>query len=184
MCAKYNMQIVNCTTPANFYHLIRRQLKRNYRKPLFVFTPKSLLRHPQCRSSVSDLVNGCFETVIDDTQSLNLIDKLVFCSGKIYFELLNRKQNLAANHIAIIRIEQLFPLNIEKIKKILNKYDYKELIWVQEEPQNMGAWSYILQELREYDIQVIARKFSAATASGSSKKSNIQQEEIINKVFL
>ena len=184
MCAKYNMQIVNCTTPANFYHLIRRQLKRNYRKPLVVFTPKSLLRHPQCRSSVSDLVNGSFETVIDDTQSLKLINKLVFCSGKIYFELLERKQNLAANHIAIIRIEQLFPLNIEKIKKILNKYDYKELIWVQEEPQNMGAWSYILQELREYDIQVIARKFSAATASGSSKKSNIQQEEIINKVFL
>ena len=184
MCAKYNMQIVNCTTPANFYHLIRRQLKRNYRKPLVVFTPKSLLRHPQCRSSISDLVNGSFETVIDDTQSLKLINKLVFCSGKIYFELLERKQNLAANHIAIIRIEQLFPLNIEKIKKILNKYDYKELIWVQEEPQNMGAWSYILQELREYDIQVIARKFSAATASGSSKKSNIQQEEIINKVFL
>ena len=183
MCAKYNMQIVNCTTPANFYHLIRRQLKRDYRKPLIVFTPKSLLRHPKCKSSILDLTNGRFQTVIEDTINTKKIDKLVFCSGKIYYELLERRQIKEVKNIAIIRIEQLYPLNKEAIHLIVKKYDYKQIIWVQEEPQNMGAWTYIFHELRELDIQVISRNPSAATASGSSKKSNIQQQEIINKVF-
>ena len=183
MCAKYNMQIVNCTTPANFYHLIRRQLKRDYRKPLIVFTPKSLLRHPKCKSSILDLVNGKFQTVIEDTINSKKIDKLVFCSGKIYYELLERRQIKEVKNIAIIRIEQLYPLNKEAIHLIVKKYDYKQIIWVQEEPQNMGAWTYIFNELRELDIQLISRNPSAATASGSSKKSNIQQQEIINKVF-
>lgn len=183
MCAKYNMQIVNCTTPANFYHLIRRQLKRDYRKPLIVFTPKSLLRHPKCKSSILDLTNGKFQTVIEDTINIKKIDKLVFCSGKIYYELIERRQIKEVKNIAIIRIEQLYPLNKEAIHLIVKKYDYKQIIWVQEEPQNMGAWTYIFHELRELDIQVISRNPSAATASGSSKKSNIQQQEIINKVF-
>jgi len=183
MCAKYNMQIVNCTTPANFYHLIRRQLKRDYRKPLIVFTPKSLLRHPKCKSSILDLTNGKFQTVIEDTINTKKIDKLVFCSGKIYYELLERRQIKEVKNIAIIRIEQLYPLNKEAIHLIVKKYDYKQIIWVQEEPQNMGAWTYIFHELRKLDIQVISRNPSAATASGSSKKSNIQQQEIINKVF-
>ena len=183
MCAKYNMQIVNCTTPANFYHLIRRQLKRDYRKPLIVFTPKSLLRHPKCKSSILDLTNGRFQTVIEDTINTKKIDKLVFCSGKIYYELIERRQIKEVKNIAIIRIEQLYPLNKEAIHLIVKKYDYKQIIWVQEEPQNMGAWTYIFHELRKLDIQVISRNPSAATASGSSKKSNIQQQEIINKVF-
>ncbi len=183
MCAKYNMQIVNCTTPANFYHVLRRQLKRDFRKPLVVFTPKSLLRHPRCVSSIFDLADGKFEGIIDDVIPANGIEKLVLCSGKIYYELLERREQEQSNNIALVRIEQLFPLDIQGINKLADKYKAKEIIWVQEEPENMGAWTFMLTELRGLDIYVIARSPSAATASGSSKKSAVQQKEIIDKVF-
>ena len=183
MCAKYNLQIVNCTTPANFYHVLRRQLLRNFRKPLIVFTPKSLLRHPQCISKFSDLANGKFELIIDDIVSKQLIEKLIFCSGKIYYELDAKRKNEKIKNIAIIRVEQLFPLDKVALIKLIEKYNANKLIWVQEEPENMGAWSFILSELRAYNIDVIARSPSAATATGSSKTSAIEQKEIIDKVF-
>jgi 2-oxoglutarate dehydrogenase E1 component len=183
MCAKYNMQIVNCTTPSNFYHVLRRQLKREYRKPLFVFTPKSLLRHPKCVSSISDLADGKFEGIIDDIIPENGIDKLVLCSGKIYYELLEKRIQEKTNKVALVRVEQLFPLDIERINKLVVKYKAKEIIWTQEEPENMGAWTFILSQLRGLGINVISRSSSAATASGSSKRSAEQQNEIIDKVF-
>jgi 2-oxoglutarate dehydrogenase E1 component len=183
MCAKYNMQIVNCTTPANFYHVLRRQLKREYRKPLVVFTPKSLLRHPKCVSSIADLSNGKFEGIIDDTINPKSVDKLVLCSGKIYYELLSRREEEAVENVALVRVEQLFPLDKQRIKELIEKYKAKEVVWVQEEPENMGAWTFILTELRSYGIDVIAREASAATASGSSKTSTAEQNELINKVF-
>ena len=183
MCAKYNMQIVNCTTPANFYHVIRRQLKREYRKPLAVFTPKSLLRHPKCVSSISDLSEGNFEGIIDDPIAEKTVDRLVFCSGKIYYELLDRREKEAVENIALVRVEQLFPLDKQGIKELIEKYNAKEVIWVQEEPQNMGAWTFIMSELRTVNIDVIAREASAATATGSSKTSTAEQNELINKVF-
>ena len=169
LCAKYNMQIVNCTTPANFYHVLRRQLKREFRKPLVVFTPKSLLRHPRCISSLSDLTDGKFKGIIDDTIPTKAVEKMVLCSGKIYYELLDKREKGEIENVALIRIEQIFPLDKEYIKKLVVKYNAKEVVWVQEEPQNMGAWTYILSELRIYNIDVIARDASAATATGSSK---------------
>ena len=183
MCAKYNMQIVNCTTPANFYHALRRQLKREYRKPLLVFTPKSLLRHPKCVSSISDLADGKFEGIIDDTITSKSVDKLVLCSGKIYYELLERREQEKSENIALVRVEQLFPLDKQGIMEVIEKYKAKEIIWVQEEPQNMGAWTFIMSELRTVNIDVIAREASAATATGSSKTSTAEQNELINKVF-
>ena len=183
MCAKYNMQIVNCTTPANFYHVIRRQLKREYRKPLAVFTPKSLLRHPKCVSSISDLSEGNFEGIIDDPIAEKTVDRLVFCSGKIYYELLDRREKEAVENIALVRVEQLFPLDKQGIKELIEKYNAKEVIWAQEEPENMGAWTFILTELRAFGIDVIAREASAATATGSSKTSAAEQKELIDKVF-
>ena len=183
MCAKYNMQIVNCTTPANFYHVMRRQLKREYRKPLVVFTPKSLLRHPKCVSSISDLSEGNFEGIIDDTIAVKPVDRLVFCSGKIYYELLDRREKEAVENIALVRVEQLFPLDKQGIKELIEKYNAQEVIWAQEEPENMGAWTFILTELRVFGIDVIAREASAATATGSSKTSTAEQNELINKVF-
>jgi 2-oxoglutarate dehydrogenase E1 component len=183
MCAKYNMQIVNCTTPANFYHVLRRQLKREYRKPLAVFTPKSLLRHPKCVSSISDLADGKFEGIIDDTINTEKIEKLVLCSGKIYYELLDRRVQEKSEKVALVRLEQIFPLDIDGIKELIKKYNAKELLWVQEEPKNMGAWTFMLSQLRDLGINVISRSASAATASGSSKRSAVQQKEIIDKVF-
>ena len=183
MCAKYNMQIVNCTTPANFYHVLRRQLKREYRKPLVVFTPKSLLRHPKCVSSISDLADGKFEEIIDDTINSKTVEKLVLCSGKIYYELLDRREKEGIENVALVRLEQIYPLDIQGIKGLIEKYDAKELLWVQEEPENMGAWTFILSQLRDLGINVISRTASAATASGSSKRSAAQQSEIIDKVF-
>ena len=183
MCAKYNMQIVNCTTPSNFYHVLRRQLKREYRKPLVIFTPKSLLRHPKCVSSISDLADGKFEGIIDDKINAEKVKKLVFCSGKIYYELLERREETKSEEVALVRLEQIFPLDIERIKELIKKYDSKELLWVQEEPENMGAWTFILSQLRDLGINVISRSASAATASGSSKRSAAQQNKIIDKVF-
>ena len=184
LCAQYNMQIVNCTTPANFYHVLRRQLKRKYRKPLVVMTPKSLLRHPKCISTIDEISNGTFMDTIDDK---NIIPKnakrIVLCSGKIYYELIEKRDKLKNTNVAIIRVEQLFPLNIDFINKLYKKYNKSEIFWVQEEPENMGAWTFILSKLRKYDIKLISREESAATASGSAKDSLQKQQLIIDQVF-
>ncbi|MDA9227652.1 2-oxoglutarate dehydrogenase E1 component [Flavobacteriales bacterium] len=184
LCAQYNMQIVNCTTPANFFHVLRRQLKRKYRKPLIIMTPKSLLRYPKCISSLNNLSNGTFMDTIDDSNvNQKDIKRIVFCSGKIYYELDEKRKKIKNKNVAIIRIEQLFPLNIEFIDKLFNKYNKSEMFWVQEEPENMGAWSFVLSKLRKYNIQHISRDESAATASGSTKDSQHKQQLIIDKVF-
>ncbi len=184
MCAQNNMQMVNCTTPANFFHVLRRQLKRTFRKPLVVFTPKSLLRHPLCVSSLEDLTSGHFQEVIDDVDANpKEIKKLVFCSGKLYYELLQEKEKRKASDTALVRLEQLYPLPTEKIDEIINKYQPTQLIWAQEEPENMGAWSHLLRNLRHLSFELISRSASAATASGSSKKSAKRQNRIIEQVF-
>ena len=184
LCAQNNMQIVNCTTPANFFHVLRRQLKRDFRKPLIVLTPKSLLRHPKCISSLEELSNGSFYEIIDDNKAKkDNINKLVMCSGKIYYELIEKRDLLKNTNVAIVRVEQLYPLNIEAIKELHNKYNKCGIYWVQEEPENMGAWSYILSTLRKLNPQVICREASAATASGSTKDSYKRQQVIIDQVF-
>ena len=184
LCAQNNMQIVNCTTPANFFHVLRRQMKRNFRKPLIVFTPKSLLRHNLCISKIKDFTSGGFESIIDDPSLTESNDNtLVLCSGKIYYDLFEAREKNKSFDIKLVRIEQLYPLDIESIKKIHRKYKPGKVIWVQEEPENMGAWQYILSNLNDLNITNISRKASAATASGSSKKSAIKQQRIIDDVF-
>ena len=183
LCAQHNMQMVNCTTPANFFHVLRRQLKRNFRKPLVVFTPKSLLRHPQCVSSIQDFTTGRFQEIIDDTIEASSVKKLVLCSGKLYYELLQERKENNRNDVAIVRIEQLYPLPTKQINTVIEKYNPEQLIWAQEEPENMGAWSHILRNLRYLPFEVVARSESAATASGSSKRSAKRQKTIIEQVF-
>jgi 2-oxoglutarate dehydrogenase E1 component len=184
MCAQNNMQMVNCTTPANFFHVMRRQLKRTFRKPLIVFTPKSLLRHPLCISSLEDLVSGHFHEVIDDVDvQPKEVKKLVFCSGKLYYELLQEKQKRNVKDMALVRLEQLYPLPTEQIDQIISKYQPSQLIWAQEEPENMGAWGHLLRNLRHVSFELISRSASAATASGSSKQSAKKQNRIIEQVF-
>lgn len=183
LCAQYNMQMVNCTTPANFFHVLRRQLKRDFRKPLVVFTPKSLLRHPSCNSTIEEFTNGKFQEIIDDSIDASSVKKLVLCSGKLYYELLHERIENKRTDVAIVRLEQLYPIAQQQLQKIIKKYNPEHLVWAQEEPENMGAWSHILRSLRHLPFEVIARSESAATASGSSKRSAKRQNEIIKQVF-
>ncbi len=183
--AQLNMFVANCTTPANFYHLLRKQMKTNYRKPLIVFTPKSLLRHPKCVSTVEELTNGQFKTIIDDEiTNKNQIEKVVLCSGKFYYDLLQRREEIQDTKVALVRLEQLYPLPLKEIEEIINSYpNKKSLVWAQEEPKNMGAWSHILRRLREFNFDLISPPSSAATAPGSSGRFKKVQEKIISEVF-
>ena len=185
LCAEDNMQMVNCTTPASFFHVLRRQLKREFRKPLVVFTPKSLLRHPKCVSTLADFEKGKFEEVITDTDVKPAdVKQLVFCQGKVYYDLIEKREELKRKDIAIVRLEQLYPVPTTKIKAEIAKFNKATTVnWVQEEPRNMGAWSFLHWELRELNIQPIARESSASPASGSSKRDALRQEKMLNEVF-
>lgn len=182
LCAENNMQMANCTTPANFFHLLRRQLKRDFRKPLVVFSPKSLLRHPKCVSPVEDLAFGRFQELIDDEQAKD-VKKVVLVSGKLYYELLEERENRSAYDVALVRLEQLYPLPEKAFAALQAKYGEVDYVWAQEEPENMGAWSHILRHWRHVPWKVVARSASAAPASGSSKRAAARQAEVIRKVF-
>lgn len=189
LCAELNIQVVNCTTPANMYHVLRRQLKRNFRKPLVIFTPKSLLRHPKCISSLEDLATGKFKEVLDDTISADNVEKVVFCSGKLYYELLAQREATNDSKTAIVRLEQLYPFPMEQVTAIRDKYvKATKWIWAQEEPENMGAWWYIRGQftnkaLRDLDLEYVGREASASPATGSPAKSAKEQQEILSKIF-
>ncbi|ATL75916.1 2-oxoglutarate dehydrogenase [Chryseobacterium piperi] len=185
LCANENMVVANITSPANYFHLLRRQLKWPYRKPLIVMSPKSLLRHPKVVSPLEDFANGTFQPILDDpTADAKKVEKLVLCSGKLYFELLAKKEELNADNIALVRFEQLYPLQADAVEAIFSKYENKkEVIWAQEEPENMGAWSYILRNFRDTGIQVIAPVPSGAPAPGSHKMFEKNQNAVINRVF-
>ena len=184
LCSEDNMIVADCTTPANFYHLLRRQMKYNFRKPLIVFTPKSLLRHPKAVSSLNELSNGEFQEVIDDTISPKTVKKLVFCTGKFYYDLLVQREKLENDAVALIRIEQLFPLHKEKIKEIISKYpNVEKYIWAQEEPKNMGAWSHMLQRFDFVKLEGYSRPYSSVPAPGSSTRDKKRQQNVIDAVF-
>jgi 2-oxoglutarate dehydrogenase E1 component len=185
LCVNNNMQIINCTTPANFYHALRRQMHRNFRVPLILFTPKSLLRHSRAVSSLEDLAEKKFQKAIEDPNVMvKEVEKVVFCSGKIYYDLLARKEQRKINDIAFIRIEQLYPFPEKEINRIINHYNNAtQWFWVQEEPENMGAWTYIKDQLKTIDIRGITRSPSASPAVGLYKLHQLEQDEIINKVF-
>ncbi len=185
LAARNNMQIAVPTTPANFYHLLRQQMFRNFRVPLIIFTPKSLLRHPDCTSTLEELANGHFQPVIDDKDvDVKEVRRIVFCSGKIYYDLLARKREFQARDIALIRIEQLHPFPKPQIDAIIKKYKHTMLnLWVQEEPGNMGAWRHVYEEFQGHEIYPIARLASGSPATGLSKIHQMQQEEILSKVF-
>ena len=184
LCAIDNMTVTNCTTPANFYHLLRRQMKRDYRKPLIVFTPKSLLRHPKVVSTVEDLATGEFQEVIDDTINPDKVKKLVFCMGKFYYDLLEEREILERDDVALVRIEQLFPLHLEKLQKVIDRYpNVVNYVWAQEEPRNMGAWSFMLERFDLVKLSVCSRKYYAVPAAGSSTRFKKRHKAVIDSVF-
>ena len=187
MCAKDNMFVVNCTTPANLFHVLRRQLKAKYRKPLIVFSPKSLLRHPDAVSKISDFTNSSFKTLIDDINvEVKNIKTVVFCSGKFYYDLFKeRKIKKRENNVALIRVEQLFPLPEKEIKNLILKYQFSEdIVWAQEEPRNMGAWSHLLLHLPEAKkMRIASRRMYGAPAAGSFTRFNKRHREVLDYVF-
>ena len=184
LCAKDNMYVANCTTPANLFHILRRQIATTFRKPLVLFTPKSLLRHPKVISSKKDLSDGKFEPVVGDILINKNVESLIFCSGKFYYDLIEYREKNNINNVAIFRIEQLFPVPEKEILKIISDYSPKEIVWAQEEPRNMGPWSHILMHLDvAKKFRVASRRFYGSPASGSSKRFEKRHKEVIEYVF-
>ncbi|MBE9518398.1 MAG: 2-oxoglutarate dehydrogenase E1 component [Bacteroidetes bacterium] len=185
LAARCNMHIINPTTPGNLFHALRNHMKKKSRVPLVVFTPKSLLRNPQCVSAMDDLEKGKFMPVIDDSDNdLDEVRRVVLCSGKIYYDLLARKQKLGARDIALVRLDQIFPFPKKEIDQILKKYRNNMLtLWVQEEPENMGAWYFIRNAMNDTEVIPVSRQPSGSPATGLFKLHEISQKEIIDKVF-
>jgi len=183
-CADLNMQIVNTSTPANHFHLLRRQMKREFRKPLVVFSPKMLLRYPAATSTLADLATGSFQEVLDDpSANVKSVDTVVLCSGKFYYEMKVKAEELGVKNMAFIRVEQLYPLPQIQIDAILAKYKAKNILWAQEEPANMGAWAHIAMSMRHLPIHGICRSASAASAEGSKKLHEIRLAKLFNDIF-
>jgi 2-oxoglutarate dehydrogenase E1 component len=184
-----NMFICNVTEPANYFHLLRRQVKLKYRKPLVVFTPKKLLRYPKAVSTLAEMASGGFKKVIDDPRMIKSadarsVDTVVLCSGKIYYDLLERLEDISAPNLALVRVEQIHPLPDAELDVVVKKYGAEaNYIWVQEEPKNMGAWSFMLQNFTAVPLSVIARSTSASPASGSSELHKLRQDAILDEVF-
>ena len=185
LSANNNMQITIPSTPANMFHLLRRQVKMNMRLPLVIFTPKSLLRHPMVHSSLSDLTRGTFNEVIDDPiAEPDLVEKVVFVSGRLYYDLAKYKIENGITNTAIIRLEQVYPIPNKYINEVLKKYkNHTELIWAQDEPENMGAWPFLNRKLNCLGFKVVARPESASPAVGLMEKHKQSLELILSSVF-
>ncbi|NHM06648.1 2-oxoglutarate dehydrogenase E1 component [Flavobacterium sp. CYK-4] len=185
LCARHNMYVADCTTPANFFHLLRRQMKTKFRKPLVVFSPKSLLRHPDCVSTREELYNGSFQEVIDD----NTVDKkkvktVVFCTGKFYYDIKAERENLKRDDVALVRIEQLFPLPVEQLQAVIKSYpNADDYVWAQEEPKNMGAYSFMLMNFDLVPWRLASLKAYAAPAAGSHTRDRRRHADAIRMVF-
>jgi 2-oxoglutarate dehydrogenase E1 component len=183
MCAELNMVVTNITTAANFFHAIRRQLTWPFRKPMINFSPKANLRHPGSYANLSEFTSGGFKEVIDDTDvDTKGVKKVLFCSGKVYFDLHEHRLKNEIKDTAIIRLEQLYPLPLKQLQKLKDKYSKAVWTWVQEEPMNMGAASFLRMNL-DMPFTINARNASASTATGFSKVHAAEQESLVKKSF-
>jgi 2-oxoglutarate dehydrogenase E1 component len=205
LCAGENIQVVNCTTPSNYFHVLRRQMRREFRKPLIIMTPKSLLRHKKCVSNISEFsIKNTFHRVLEDdsfTTVKNLLElkkkdskvkKVVMCSGKIYYDLIEAREKAKINSVTFIRIEQLYPFPVKTLANILKRYKKAKFIWCQEEPKNMGAWNTVrnyidrtldMINLGDISVKYVGRKASSSTATGNLNKHLAQQKEILEKIL-
>src|SRR6185295_7496304 len=187
LCAEHNMQVVVPSTPAQMFHLLRRQMLRHTRKPLVVMTPKSLLRHKLSVSTMADLARGRFQPIIDEIEPLSddAVTRVVFCSGKVYFDLAEHRRNEGATNGAIVRIEELYPFPNEEYARVIARYrNAKEIVWCQEEPQNQGAWYSIRHRLQEplgpaHELFYAGRPGAAAPASGIHALHVRQQQALV-----
>ena len=191
MAAEDNMQVMNLTTPANLFHALRRQVIRPWRKPLVIFTPKSLLRHADATSSLEELASGAFQRVIPDDPKADVdpaaVKKILLCSGKVYYDLAKRRAASGRKDVAILRLEELYPLN-DAITRALSRYDESiPVTWVQEEPRNMGAWYFLSANLHEHlgarALGVVSRAGSASPATGSKASHELEQKMLLDEAF-
>jgi len=203
LCAGENIQVVNCTTPSNYFHVLRRQMHRDFRKPLIVMTPKSLLRHKRCISTLDQFTTkSSFHRVLEDDaynkkngliklSKDSEIQKVVMCSGKIYYDLIDAREREKSSNVVFIRLEQLYPFPAKTLANLLKRYERAEFIWCQEEPKNMGAWNtvrnYIDRTLEiiyftKDKVKFVGRKASSSTATGNLNKHLAQQKEILEKI--
>jgi 2-oxoglutarate dehydrogenase E1 component len=183
-CAELNIVVTNITTAANYFHALRRQLAWPFRKPLINFAPKANLRHPGTYSTKKEFLTGSFQELIDDNYVVAAdVKKVLFCSGKVYYDLLERQQKEGRKDVAIVRLEQIYPLPAKQLAALYNKYKNAVWYWVQEEPLNMGAASFLQMNLKQINYGIIGRKASASTASGFMKVHKAEQEEIVNTAF-
>ena len=185
MCAELNMVIANITTAANYFHAMRRQIAWAFRKPLIIFSPKANLRHPGSYSHIDEFTSGGFKELIDDSfvKDTSAVKKVLFCSGKVYFDLAEKQKKENRQDVAIIRLEQIYPLPLKQLEELYKKYNKAIWFWVQEEPLNMGAASFLLMNLKSINYGVIGRQPSASTATGYAKVHAQEQAEIIETAF-
>lgn len=189
LCGHDNMQVVNPTTPAQLFHLLRRQCLRTLRKPLIVFTPKGLLRHPACVNPVEDFTKGAFQEILDDPKKPLLSKRLVICTGRVYYDLIQERDKHADAELAILRIEQLYPFNQNGLKELIDRYkEVNQYLWVQEEPKNMGAWHFIRSYLeailnKKVPLRYVGRETSASPATGSHLHHKQEHTNILKQVF-
>ncbi|WP_018290472.1 2-oxoglutarate dehydrogenase E1 component [Verrucomicrobium sp. 3C] len=186
LCAEDNLIVAQCSTPANYFHILRRQALRGFAKPLVLFTPKSLLRDPRCSSSIADFSQGSFEEILPDPLRPEGARRVLLCSGKIYYDLVAHRERLGESETAILRIEQFYPLHQAKLLRLLSAHRAEEVIWCQEEPENMGGWAYIERRLRALlgrEIRYVGREEAASTAAGSLGVHRLEQEWICEEAF-
>lgn len=184
LAAEWNMVVANLTTPANIFHILRRQTKWEFRKPLVIFTPKSLLRHPECVSQVKDLTDGKFQEIIDDSDvNAKEVKRLIMCTGKVFYDLKARQKKDNRKDVAIVRLEQLYPMPEEQSLALMKKYAHAEKVWVQEEPKNMGAFTFLRRYVQFDDFKLVARKSSASPATGYASVHAQEQQKIMDLAF-
>jgi len=187
-CAQNNIQVCNLTTPAQYYHVLRRQIKRRFRRPLIIMTPKSMLRLPQAVSPVSELIEGSFRDILDDPAPPKKARRVVLCSGKVFYDLIAKRDEAGVKDIAILRIEQFYPMREDLLMSIVGKYgDQAEIVWAQEEPKNRGGWSYMRSVLLHHFpgrvIRYMGRGYASSPATGSLKRHREEQETLVNETI-
>ena len=186
LCAEDNLQVCNLTTPAQIFHALRRQMRRDFKKPLVVMSPKSLLRHPAAVSHLDDLVTGAFHEILDDPTAPADGDRLILCSGKVYYDLVEQREKRSAAGTAIVRVEQLYPLHTARLAQLAAKYAKAKLVWCQDESQNMGAWSFIAPQLEAVFGRrplYAGRDASASPAVGSLALHKLEQAALLQQAF-
>ena len=193
LCAEDNMQVVNCTTPANYFHVLRRQLNRDFRKPLIVMTPKSLLRHKKCISTLADMAEGTsFHRVLDEVDAAiksKNVRRVVICSGKVYYDILEERENRKSNDVKIVRLEQIYPFPAKRMASVLAETPQADVVWCQEEPQNMGSWTFVRDYLEDAMSAAgmtqsrptyAGRKAAASPATGSAHRHAAEQAALVD----